>query len=35
MPHGFLNFDSPAQGMQEAKFCVQDSIMLLNELLTL
>ena len=35
MPHGFLNYDSPAQGMAEAKICVQDSIVLLNELLIL
>ena len=35
MPHGFLNYDSPAQGMPEAKICVQDSISLLYDLLNL
>jgi len=35
MPHGFLNYDSPAQGMPEAKICVQDSISLLIELLSI
>ncbi|EGR32534.1 hypothetical protein IMG5_079040, partial [Ichthyophthirius multifiliis] len=32
MPHGFLNYDSP-NGMKEAKQCVQDAYLILEELI--
>ena len=32
MPHGFLNYDMPQNGMKESKECIRDSAALLLEL---